>query len=141
MFLPVWMVPNLCLAIVVYLGVYEANITGACLAFIVGLLLDLASGTYIGPWSGAFSAVFGVLAQGGKRMFLESGPTIAIMVGLSSICGTIVYLFLLSQFHLTWGDIFSGVLFGTALLTAALSPVVFAVLRKFLVRKSQGRYI
>lgn len=140
-FFPRWLVPNLCLVIVVFLGMTETTPFGAFLAFCVGLLLDLSSGQLIGPWSGACTAVFGFLAQGGKRMFLDSGPTIGFMVFLSSIAGSLVYLFLLSQFRLTWNDLFSVVLFGTAFMTALVSPAVFTLLKRVLSKRQQSRYL
>lgn len=140
-FLPRWMAPNLCLVIVVYLGVYEATPLGAALSFFVGLLFDLSSGQLIGPWSGAFSAVFGILAQGGRRMFIDSSLTIIFIVFIASLGGSIVYLFLLSQFHLRSSDIFSMVLVGTACMTGILSPALFIILRKLLVKRTSGRYL
>ena len=37
-FFPRWMIPNLCLVIVIFLGVYQSTGLGALLAFLVGIL-------------------------------------------------------------------------------------------------------
>ena len=139
-FLPRWMIPNLCMVLVVYLGIFEVSPLGAVLSFLVGLFVDFSSGQLIGPWSGAFSAVFGLLSQGGKGLFFDSIPTIILMAFLSSFVGSIVYLFLLYQFKISFSDVFSGVLFGSSFITALLSPLVFRGLHRMLVRKAPGRY-
>lgn len=140
-FFPRWMVPNLCIVIVVFLGIFESTMLGAALAFMVGLALDLSSGQLVGPWSGASVTVFGLLAQFGRRLFVDSTIAIGIVVFVSCMVGSVVYLFLLSQFRVEFGDIFSLTMLGSSLMGALASPLVFSTLRRFLVKKSHGRYL
>ncbi len=140
-FFPRWMVPNLCLVVVVFLGIFETTILGAVLAFIVGLALDLSSGQLIGPWSGSFVTVFGVLTQFGRRLFVDSTVSIAIIVFAASVFGSIVYVFLLSQFRVSMGDIFSLTLFGSSCMAALSSPIVFGWLKRSMIKKTHGRYL
>ncbi len=140
-FLPRWMVPNLCLVIVVFLGIFEATFLGAVLAFFVGLSLDFSSGQLMGPWSGAFVTVFGLLSQVGRRLFVDSFLAMGFIVFTSSILGSVVYIFLLSQFKVSMSDIFSLTLFGSSLMSAASSPLVFRWLRRTIIKKTHGRYL
>jgi cell shape-determining protein MreD len=136
------MIPNLCLIVVIFLGACEVNLLGAVLAFMVGLLLDLSSGQLIGPWSGAFAALFGVLSQGGRKLFLDSWLTIGLVTFVSGFFCQVIYLFLLSSFRFSWSDIFSWTMFGTSFVTAILAPGFFLLLKGVIDRRSAGtRYI
>lgn len=134
-FFPRWMIPNLCLVIVLYLGVYQSTALGALLAFLVGILLDLSSGQLLGPWGAAFVAIFGLLSQGGKKLFIDSSLTVVAVTFVAAIVGQVIYLLLLSQFAFSWRDFFSSSMFGAAISTALIAPACFAILRSGLLRK------
>ena len=142
-FLPRSMIPNLCLVVVIFLGSVEVSFLGALLAFLVGLLLDLSSGQLLGPWSGAFAAIFGLLSQGGKKLFLDSWLTIGLVTFLCSFVSQVIYLFLLSSFRFSWSDIFSWTMCGTSLVTAACAPFFFLLLKEVVDRRSHRstRYV
>lgn len=142
-FFPRFMIPNLCLSIVLFISIFEANLLGAVLSFFVGLFLDLSSGALVGPWSGAFVALFGLLSQGGRKLFIDSVLTIFIISFFAGLFSQIVYLFLLSQFKFDWAQLFSLTYIGTALISAVCSPTMFSILRKLYPKSSYGaaRYI
>ena len=142
-FLPRWMIPNLCLVIVIFLAVFEVNAMGALLAFLVGILFDLSSGQLLGPWSGALVCVYGIISQGGRKLFLDSWITIAGVTFVASIIAQAVYLFLLSQFKFSFGDLISATMHGSAFITALLAPPFFMLLRGSVHKKNSNgsRYV
>jgi rod shape-determining protein MreD len=141
-FFPRWLIPNLCMTIIIFLGIFEANPGGALLAFLVGCFLDMASAPLIGPWAGSFVVIFGFLAQGGRRLFVDSSLTILVITGISSFVSQIIYFFLLSQFSFNWGQLISWTLIGSSLFTAILSPFLFKFLKSYYPRKNTvGRFI
>lgn len=123
-FLPSFLVPNLALIAIVYLGLREVHVVGALLAFLLGIQFDLFSATLLGPWAGAFMVVFALLASLSQRMFIESSVTIVVASLISSLIANGVYVTLLYQFRPVEPALVS-VSFAEALVTALISPVVF----------------
>lgn len=132
-----WVVPNLLIIIVVFLGFYEASVRGATLAFLLGLELDFANGLLVGPWAGAFVVSFGILAGLSQRIFVESPLAAVIAVFGCSIVGHIVYFTLVYEFHpaVTIVVPFSV---AEAVLNAVLAPFVFGILRAVLLPRTRG---
>ena len=134
---PAWVVPNLLVIIVVFLGFYEASVRGATLAFILGLELDFANGLLVGPWAGAFVVSFGILASLSQRIFVESPLAAIIAVFACSIVSAIVYFTLVYEFHPAVTVIVPFSV-AEAALNAVLAPFIFGVLRMALLPRTRS---
>lgn len=140
-FFPKWFLPNFALILAVFLGVFEPTFVGALLAFCVGLIFDFASGDILGPWSGACVSVFGLLSQGARRLFVDTALLAGVLVFCASLFGFVVYLLLLRQLTIYWGD-FSYQLFGSALASALCSPLIYPLFRRYFKRQiGVSRYL
>jgi rod shape-determining protein MreD len=133
-------VPNLCLAMTVCIGFLEPSALGAVLAFLLGLELDLASASLLGPWAGAFSLVFGALASLSQRLFVESRPAIALVAFVATVVGDSIAMLLRSPSNVFdsiggWGSI---VLIEGGY-TALAAPFVYALMRKVLAARKDSR--
>ncbi|MFM1847618.1 MAG: hypothetical protein RL417_1092 [Pseudomonadota bacterium] len=134
---PAFVVPNILLIVVVFLGFFEASLRGATLTFLLGLELDFANGLLVGPWAGAFIVSFGILASLSQRIFVES-PLAAVVAAFgSSLVSSLVYFTLVYEFHprVTVMVPFSILEAG---MNAALAPIVFVFLRTVLFPRSRG---
>lgn len=134
--LPPYLVPNLVLIGIVYLGLFDVSIPGLLTAFALGLQLDLFSATLLGPWAGAAAIVCGLLALIAQRIFLESVTTIMLAVFTASLVANTVCLALLYQFRPV-ENAFALFSFVEAFATALVAPAVFMILRK-LTRAATG---
>ena len=125
--LPSWLMPQGLLVCVVFLGFYECSIAGAVCAFLLGLMLDMSSGIVLGPWAGAYTALYLALTFLSQRLFVES-----IMVAMSTAALSNVFaggLFLVLAFEnqvLSFDDVLT--LLGQGIASAFVVPLVFAVL-------------
>jgi rod shape-determining protein MreD len=128
--------PNLLCILVVFVALHEPTAAGAFLAFFVGTLFDLASGSVIGPWAGAFVLVFGLLSAVTQQLFVQSILTVVAAVFFSSVLGTLSYQLLSFEMVSPSHRSFWGVLV-EATVTAAIAPLVFGVLRKFFGRRGR----
>ena len=124
-------VPNLLIPVVVFLAFYEVTPTGALYAFLLGIEFDLFSGAHLGPWGGASVLLFGVIACGAQRIFIESVLAVIMTVFLSSLGASGVYLLFTLQPKVPLASYLLQMVM-EALLTSLLAPLIFFVLRKFL---------
>lgn len=133
--LPAAAAPNLLLALVVFLAFYEPTVLGAVVVFILGVLLDMySSPLLVGPWAAAYVTVFAAVALLSQRLFVESPWAAAISVLVASVASDLIYLLLVMEFQQT-GSHFISVAFVGAIVTAILSPALFALYRWWLFRK------
>lgn len=126
---PGYLVPNLLIVLLVYLGFYESNALGAVLAFLLGLQLDLCSELLLGPWAGSFVVVFCVLTLLSQRIFVESILVVFLACGLASLFCSLLYLSLIYEFKPVGSQVWS-LLLTEAVLTGAVGPLVFYPLRR-----------
>lgn len=129
--LPAYMIPNLLLVLVVFIGFYEVSVLGVVLAFSCGFLFDLFSGTLIGPWSGSFVFIYVLLALFAQRLFTRSSSTVIISVFIANVISTTLYFALLYQFQPIRGSLFSVSVI-ESLSSAIVAPFVFLLLGKLL---------
>lgn len=135
--LPEAVVPNLLLILVVFLAFYETSVLGAALVFLLGIEYDMCSALMIGPWSGAFVLVFGVVALLSQRIFVESPVAVMVTVFLASLLSNFVFLLIVLQvrsgsFVFGWSSLFE------AFLTAVICIPFFSLYRRFLVPAPLG---
>ncbi len=133
-------VPHILLVIVVFLAFYDLSVSGVCLAFLLGIEMDLGTGILIGPWAAGFVAVYGMVSSISQRVFVESPTAIAIAAFSSSILGSFVFLAFLYQFRPAALDVFSFsfVMLFEAILTAVIAPIIFKLLKRLLLPRSHG---
>ncbi len=131
---PSYLLPQFTIIFIVYLAFHQSGIGGAFEAFGLGLLMDFASAVLVGPWAGAFVSVYGAVALASPRMFVESGLVIAVTTFLSVVAADLVYLGLAYEYQPSSASYLLETL-SQGVVTAAIAPVVTAVLRKVLVRK------
>ncbi len=124
--MPVWLVPQCLVVSVVFLAFYECSIVAALMAFVLGLLLDVASGLSIGPWAGAYVFVFGFFTLLSQRLFIESRIVALVASGVATIMATLVFCLL----GVNAASIGFGQLFGQGIVTALSAPLVFPILHK-----------
>ena len=121
--------PDLLLAVVLYLALHDDIVEGAALSAVAGYLSDLTSATPAFLYTFLAVLTFVLLRMGGSALKTEGGAqSAAVAFGASlvhSLIATVVFGFFTG----------SGIHFGvgamlwSALGTALLAPVVFAILR------------
>ena len=137
-FLPAYIIPNLLLILVVFLGFSEVSVLGAILAFLVGFLFDLFSATLLGPWAGSFSLVYVLFALFAQRLFTRSSATIMLSVFIANAISTASYFGLLYQFQPIHSQLFSVSLV-ESLSSALVAPFVFRILQRGLLGNADAR--
>lgn len=133
--LPSFLLPQLVLILVVYLGFHEVSFLGACSAFALGLLMDFASAVLVGPWAGAFVAVYGALSVGSQRLFVESAIVMIVTAFCASLCADFIFLGLAYEYQPSSASYLMEAC-GQALATALIAPVAIAIFSKILRRKA-----
>ena len=126
--------PNFLIMITVFLAFYEISVLGATLAFVLGLLLDMASGgVLLGPSAAALVVVYIALASLTQRIFVESFLTIAVAVVTSAAVARLVYAVLIYEFQPKESVLSGGlsVFAVEGVLSALLAPLVFGLLRPY----------
>lgn len=133
--------PNLLLPIVMFLAVSpDVHIVrGASLSFVLGYFLDAFCGTSLGLHTFVMVAVFMVARGAGPRLFLVRGPLseAGLTLAASLVAGGTVPA-LRAIFDQSMRDagatgsfgVMSTLVVQSAVLTALLSPIVFALVRR-----------
>lgn len=123
-------IPDLVLVLCVYLGMREHNVGGAAGAFLLGYLLDSFSGSVVGLNAFAMTTVYLVVYLISRRLWMDNAlASIAMVVlatflkGLAIVAALAAYL---SIDRVSFGA--AEVLLAEALLAAAFTPAVFALL-------------
>lgn len=141
--MPRWLVPNFVVLIALFLGLKDATISGAMLAFAFGLIADFVSAQAVGPLAGAAIAVFGIFSQIGRRLLVDNAVAAIVIAVGGCVFGNFVSVLLLEQFSVVYSMEFWKGIVGMSLITAAFSPVLFSILERFTVKKSHpliGKY-
>lgn len=138
--LPAYAVPHLLVCVVVYLAFFDLSIAAAVFAFMLGLLADFSSGLIVGPWAGALVATYGLISLVSQRLFVHSGLVMFAAAAVASLASDIFYWLLVLEIRSANTSVL-GVMFGRALLTGLVAPVLQVAISRFDARKgsSQGR--
>ncbi len=133
--------PNLLLPIVMFLAVTSDVhiVRGAALSFVLGYLLDAFCGSSIGLHTFVMVAIFMVARGAGPRLFMLRGPLSE--AGLTLVAalvagGTVPALRAIFDQSMRGGGlaesfgVMSTLIIQSALLTAALAPMVFGLVRR-----------
>jgi rod shape-determining protein MreD len=129
------LIPQLLVILVVSLSFAEVNAFGCVMSFVMGLLLDFSSAILIGPWAGSFVVLYCALALLSRRLFIDSGVA-AMVITFGSVVVTNVLSSLLGTEYpvLMWQ--YPQKVFGQALVTALMAPVVLGILSRRVRRSS-----
>jgi cell shape-determining protein MreD len=90
--LPAQCCPNLMIILIVFIAFFFRGISALLSVFFLGLQFDLFTGTLLGPWAGAFSAVFLIIHILTPRLYVDSKMVVAITSAVASAASSIVYL-------------------------------------------------
>jgi rod shape-determining protein MreD len=132
--LPPFLVPQFLLLLVVFLAFSEVSVFGCMMAFVLGLLMDFSSAMLVGPWGGAFVAVYGFLAVLSHRLLIESTIAAMIITFVSVVGASLIFSLLGSEYSsMSWE--YPTQVLGQAFVTALLGPRVLA----FMTRRSRRR--
>jgi rod shape-determining protein MreD len=121
-------VPDFILVLSVYLGLYHQRVGGAVAAFFLGYLLDTFSGAPLGENAFAMTLVFVLVYLLSRRVWIEGGLPIAMVVLAAAVAKTVVVTGLAAVFATDLparsirADLSGG------MLAAVLSPFVFRLL-------------
>lgn len=133
--IPPYLLPQVVLIVVIYLGFHEVSLVGVFTVFGLGLLMDFASAVLVGPWAGAYVAVYGALALGSQRLFVESAIVMVVTGFIACLCSDLIYLGLAYEYQPS-GSSYIVDSVGQAFATAILSPLLMAILSKVLYRRA-----
>jgi rod shape-determining protein MreD len=123
-------IPDLVLVLCVYLGMHEHNVGGAAGAFLLGYLLDSFSGSVVGLNAFAMTTVYLVVYLISRRLWMDNAFANIAMVVLATVLKGLALAAALAA-YLSIDRVSLGaaeVLVAEALLAAAFTPIVFALL-------------
>ncbi len=128
--LPIAFVPNIFFIGVIFFSFYEINIWGLLLTFLLGLILDVSSGEFLGPWSASFVIIYTVLTMCSGRIFIDTITSLLIISVISSVVCDLIYIALICTFLPHIENIGFYILLGS-FSTALCSPIIIAILKKY----------
>lgn len=133
--IPPYLLPQVVLILVIYLGFHEVSMVGVFTVFALGLLMDFASAVLVGPWAGAFVAVYGALAVASQRLFVESAIVMVVTGFVACLCADFIYLGLAYEYQPSGSSYLVDSL-GQAFATALIAPPLMAILARVLFRRT-----
>ena len=124
-------IPDLALILCVFLGLREHSVAGATGAFLLGYLLDSFSGSLVGLNAFAMTTVYTMVYLISRRLWMDNALSSIAMVFLGTVVKGFAILGALAAYlsveRLSLGAV--QVLLAEALLAAAITPLVFGVIR------------
>jgi rod shape-determining protein MreD len=125
-------IPDLVLILCVYLGLHEHNVAGVTGVFLLGYLLDSFSGSLVGLNAFAMTTVYVVVYLASRRLWMDNALSAVSMAFFGSLLKGVAIVAALAAYltvdRLTFQA--AQILLAEALLAAALTPGVFAILRR-----------
>jgi len=124
-------IPDLALILCVFLGLREHSVAGATGAFLLGYLLDSFSGSLVGLNAFAMTTVYTMVYLISRRLWMDNALSSIAMVFLGTVVKGFAILAALAAYlsveRLSLGAV--QMLLAEALLAAAITPLVFGVIR------------
>lgn len=133
--------PDCLLVIAVVLAFTMQNISGLFCSFFLGLLSDLSSGVYLGPYAAAYVCAFCFAAAISRRVFADRPLAVISVTFLACIIKSLVF----SGFVMYFVDsapisiLSLRIFFFEAVLTSLISPIVFRIFTGKILNKSKSR--
>jgi rod shape-determining protein MreD len=125
--------PDLVLIIAVCLGLFHPPIGGVLLAFLLGCLMDVFSGSTLGFFALTKTLVFFVAYSTRDRLYFDSPLAKAGLVSIAALIEAFIFLLMLrytSDFPILPSSMVRLIV-GPVLFTTAAAPVCFSALRRF----------
>jgi len=125
-------VPDVLLILCVYLGLYHHSAGGALGAFMLGYLEDSVSGSAAGLNAFALCLIFLLIYLTSRRLWVENVVSQVVVVFLAALvkaAAVTALLAIFASFQRGWSLVL-GSLVLQGLLTAAVAPLVFALLKR-----------
>ena len=113
-------IPDLALILCVYFGLHEHSVAGAAGAFLLGYLLDSFSGSVVGLNAFAMTTVYLMVYLISRRLWMDNAISSIAMVFLATLVKGFAIVGALAALQ---------VLLAEALLAAALTPIIFGIIR------------
>lgn len=120
--------PSLIVPLLVFLGVTETNLAlGACVAFLLGYVLDVVGGAPIGLYTFASVAVLALSRVTSVRVVTQTGVARALLAGAFAALSAVIVLVLLAIFGKSpWVPrSLARTIVPHAIATAVVAPLVF----------------
>ena len=120
--------PSLLVPLLVFLGVTETNLAlGACVAFLLGYVLDVVGGAPIGLYAFSSVATVAVARITGLRIVTQGGWARAVLAGAFAAFGGVIALVLLSIFGKSpyVPRAYFRLILPHAIATAVVAPLVY----------------
>lgn len=131
---PEFVVPDILLVLVVFLGLFQRSVSGLSGAFSLGLLGDFASGVYLGPSAAGSVTAFMLSGLIANRVYAEKAPAVFFITAACSLVKNFTAMGLLAVYvrdAALWNPNNWHVLFLEALLCGLLAPLCFKILSRF----------
>lgn len=125
--------PSLLVPLLVFLGVTETNLAlGACVAFLLGYVLDVVGGAPIGLYTFASVATVALARIAGFRVVTQGGFARALLAGAFAALSAVIVLVLLAIFGKSpyVPRSMAKLVLPHAIATAVLAPLVFRAAAK-----------
>ena len=124
--------PSLLVPLLVFLGVTESNLAlGACVAFLLGYVLDVVGGAPIGLYAFTSVATVALARVTGLRIVTQGGFARALLAGAFAAFGSVIALVLLAIFGRPYVPReMLHLVVPHAIATAVVSPLVFRLAAK-----------
>lgn len=126
---PVGYLPNFLVAVLVFLALAEVSVGGVLLAGFLGLLLDLFSSQFIGPWIGSFIIVYAVFALFSTRIYIGSMLIFSLAVAVAALLSSLVYLFMVLPYMEVYQSALLIALY-ESVLSGLVAPFVYLILKR-----------
>jgi rod shape-determining protein MreD len=124
-------IPDLALILCVYFGLHEHSVAGATGAFLLGYLLDSFSGSVVGLNAFAMTTVYLMVYLISRRLWMDNALSSIAMVFLATLVKGFAIVAALAAYlsidRLSFAAL--QVLLAEALLAAALTPIMFGIIR------------
>ncbi|GAC1352061.1 MAG: hypothetical protein NVS3B20_06380 [Polyangiales bacterium] len=120
--------PSLLVPLLVFLGVTETNLSlGACVAFLLGYILDVVSGAPIGLYAFTSVATLALARITFHRIVTQGGWARAVLAGAFAALGSVIALVLLAIFGRSpyVPRAFFRLIAPHAVATAVVAPLVY----------------
>lgn len=120
--------PSLLVPLLVFLGVTETNLAlGACVAFLLGYVLDVVGGAPIGLYTFSSVATVALARIAGFRVVTQGGFARALLAGAFAALSSVIVLVLLAIFGKSpyVPRAMAKLVLPHAIATAVIAPLVF----------------
>lgn len=121
-------VPNAALAVVLYMGLHDYNVSkGVLLSFVLGYLMDVFAGSPMGLFTFVTVAVFLVSKVAALRLFLQGWIFEIILTFFLSLVASGLILFVRALFDQDFVSLLTHlkIVVSRAVMTALVAPFVF----------------